>query len=386
MMQFANCLSRRGYEVDVISLRRQNLPRHEIVDGVSVHRIHGRNNNEQHPITYLIKNICFLLHAAVVIARAHLRRPYNIIHVQSVPDFLVFAALIPKLLGARVILDLRDLAPELYASRFRKSESSILVKMLIMSEGLSVAFADHVIVANPIWRERIAERHKCHTKCTMIWYYPDPEIFYPRPRLTTEPKRGFVIIYPGSLNWHQGVDIAVKAFPEIVKEAPDAEFHIYGEGPETPTLKQLIEDLGMQGRVKLMSTLPIKSIVERMAQSDLGIVPKRAGSVFGNEAASSKIPEFLALGVPVVASRTKIEMCFFDESLIEYFQSEDVASLVSAVLSVYRSPELRSRLSANGRRYVQLSSLESTMSVYLQIIDKLVPADGKCSAYGKEHV
>ena len=48
------------------------------------------------------------------------------IHVHSVPDFLVFAALVPKLLGARIILDIHDILPEFYASKFGASKDSRL--------------------------------------------------------------------------------------------------------------------------------------------------------------------------------------------------------------------------------------------------------------------
>ncbi len=47
-----------------------------------------------------------------------------------------------------------------------------------------------------------------------------------------------------------------------------------------------------------------------MSKADLGIVPKRAAG-FGDEAFSTKILEFMALGVPVIASETQIDRYYF---------------------------------------------------------------------------
>ena len=51
----------------------------------------------------------------------HLARPssrYDVVHVHNLPDFLVFAALVPRLRGASIVLDLHDLMPEFFMSRF----------------------------------------------------------------------------------------------------------------------------------------------------------------------------------------------------------------------------------------------------------------------------
>ena len=102
-------------------------------------------------------------------------------HVHNVPDFLVFSALSPKLKGTPVILDIHDLLPEFYASKFKISHASLLFKFLVVVERWSAAFADHVIIANHLWRDRLVARSSRGDKCSVVRNRPDLDIFTQRP-------------------------------------------------------------------------------------------------------------------------------------------------------------------------------------------------------------
>src|ERR1035437_7972695 len=116
--RYAEALVKRGDQVDAIALAREGQPSFEVIQGVRVFRIQKRVIDETGPISYLIKLLAFFFRSAWFLTVRHLREPYDIIHVHSVPDFEVFATFIPRLLGARVILDIHDIVPEFYASKF----------------------------------------------------------------------------------------------------------------------------------------------------------------------------------------------------------------------------------------------------------------------------
>ena len=123
-----------------------------------------------------------------------------------------------------------------------------------------------------------------------------------RPRSRQDGK--YIILFPGGLQWHQGVDIALQAFAHVHQELPNAEFHIYGDGNARESLVRLATELQLNGSVRFFEPRSVREIAAIMADADLGVVPKRADS-FGNEAYSTKIMEFMAVGVPVVVSSTK---------------------------------------------------------------------------------
>jgi glycosyltransferase involved in cell wall biosynthesis len=382
IQQYARALIEHGDSVDVIALRAAGLPRREVMDGVHVYRILGRTQKARRPLGYLIQLLQFMLIATFVISRRHLSRPYDLVHVHSVPDFLVFAAIVPKLLGARIILDIHDILPEFYASKFSLSTDSTLFRALLLCERISARFADHVIVANEIWRDRLLSRSVLSGKCTAIRNYPDPEIF--APAQGQQRDSGFRILYPGTLNRHQGVDVALRAFARVVAQMPGAEFLIYGEGPEKAALIALREELGVTDVVHIRDFVPVTQIAAIMANADLAVVPKRVSAGFGNEAASTKIMEFMSLGVPVIVSRTRIDSLYHDDSMVRFVEPENEESLAEAMLQLWQNPAERKRLANGGLRYVQEHCWKQTKANYFQILTGNYLAD--CKVPDEAHV
>jgi len=381
ILQYAAALAKRGDTVDVIALRRDgNLPEFEILHGVNVYRIQPRTVNEKGLFTYARRILGFLLRSTLFLRRQHRRHPYDLVHVHNVPDFLVFSALFPKTNGVPVILDIHDLLPEFYASKFKASHDSFLFKALTFVERSSAAFATHVIVANHLWRDRFVARSSRSGKCSVIRNHPDLDIFVAQSRQERQKNDKFLLTYPGTLNWHQGLDVAIGAFASIADRIPEAEFHIYGEGPAKPSLIDLANKLGMQNRVFFHDFLPSREIARVMATTDLAIEPKRATSAFGNEALSTKILEFMALGVPVIASKTKIHAYYYDDSIIQYYENDDETELARQILRLRNDPRLGKRLVANAKKYAQENNWDARQHEYLQLVDSLAGKLGTSTA------
>lgn len=370
IQRYGEALAARGDTVDVIALNPGNLPAFETVKGINIYRVQGREMIKESRAGYLMRVMFFMLRAFFLITRKHLQKRYDLIHVHSVPDFLVFTCIIPKLSGTKIILDIHDILPEFYSTRYGKTRGSFFVKILIFLERVSNKFSDYVIIANPIWHERLISRGLNPDKLITIPNYPNPEIFFPRSKKSSNGK--FVATYPGTLNWHQGLDIAVQAYARVIQEYPEAEFHIYGAGPEKDKLVQLVGELKVEKNVLFRDFLPIDEIVTVMANSDLAIVPKRSKSTFGTEAASTKILEFMSVGVPIVVSRTKIDSHYHTDSTVKFYDSDDPNQLADAILEMMRDPSLRNRLSANALAYAQEQSWDRKKIEYLAIVDSLV--------------
>lgn len=367
--RYAETLFRQGYQVDAVSLRRHGQPAFDCLNGVRIYKIQERERNEKSKFTYLFRLLRFFVNSALFISRQHMRQRYDLIHVHSIPDFEVFATALARMTGARIILDIHDIVPELYASKFHLSERSVVFKALALVEKASIAFSDHVIIANHIWEKTLTARAVQKEKCTTMLNYPDLSLFYRRPRSGTKNK--FIIMYPGTINWHQGLDIAVEAFAQITGEAPDAEFHIYGDGPMKDAVRRLVADRGLADRVLLKGTLSSDEIAAAMANADLGVIPKR-NDPFGGNAFSTKILEFMALGVPIVAAATRIDRYYFNDTLVRFFEPENAQDLARAMRDLIGSRELRERLASNASAYVAQCTWDKKEGEYLSLVESLI--------------
>ena len=198
----------------------------------------------------------------------------------------------------------------------------------------------------------------------------DPAVFYRRARTRSDNK--FIIFFPGSFQWHQGLDIAIEAFAQIKSKVPNAELHLYGGGggDQKVDLAQLAQRLGLNGSVKFCGGVSFDHIAQVIANADLGIVPKRADS-FGNEAYSTKIMEFMSQGVPVVASRTKIDSFYFEEGMVHFFASGNSQAMAEAMLDVIKNKDLRQTLVTSGYEYVERNGWQRKKQDYLDLVDML---------------
>jgi len=243
-----------------------------------------------------------------------------------------------------------------------------LFKMLTLVEKVSTAYADHVIIANHLW-EKTIRRSVNGRKCSVFLNYPDASIFQQQEKVRTDGK--FIMIYPGTLNWHQGLDIAIRAFERIKNQIPSAEFHIYGIGGAKESLEKLIEEKGLQERVLMKGFLSVEKMAKIMAEADLGIVPKRNDS-FGGEAFSTKTLEFMFLGVPIILSRTKIDNYYFNDNIVQFFTPEDDQDLAEKMLLLIKNKAMRDRISKNAETFVTDYSWEKKKDEYLKLVDSLV--------------
>lgn len=371
ILRYAEALAERGDRVEVIALRRSPaMPKHEVLNGVLVHRIQDRfGKNEDSRWSYLWPLLRFVLAASRWIFANAQPRSFDLVHVHNIPDFLIFSAWPAKLKGARLLLDIHDIVPEFFASKFGVDQRSLVIRALRGVEKASAAMADHVVLANHLWLETYTARSAPRDKCSVFINYVDETIFRPQPprARSGEP----LIIFPGGMQWHQGLDIAIQAIGILRNRIPDVRFHIYGDGNTKPQLMALVDQLSVGENVKFFDPLSLREIAHVMSSADLGVVPKRADS-FGNEAYSTKIMEFMALGVPVVVSSTRVDRYYFDESVVRFFESGNPDALADAMHAVLTNAELRESLIRNASAYVALNSWGRHKHQYLQLVDSLI--------------
>lgn len=370
-MRYAESLVQRGDEVEVFALRRSGTAKKEVISGVLVFRLQQRLFNERSRLTYGWRILKFLLRVLVRVGIHDLKKKYDLVHVHTVPDFLVFSALLPRLRGTPVILDVRDILPEFYASKFKASKDSLGFRFLCKLERISAKFSNYVIVAGPDWQTRLLSRTIAPGESTVILNVPDRLIFQRRTGSDNRPNAGCLLLYHGTLNWHQGLETAVLAFAKIKDRVPKAQFQIYGDGPSRQELLALIQKHHLEDRVAIYDRIPVREIARVLETAQLGIVPKRKDE-FGNEAFSTKILEFMAMGVPVIVSDTKVDQAYFDSSVVRFVRAEDVDDLAESMLDLIEHPEKRRALAERAFQFVSSSDWSVKKQDYFDLVDKIL--------------
>ena len=173
----AEALAARGDTVDFLCLKEEDDPPSKILAGVRLLHLKIRRYRGDNGLRYLLSYLRFFVHATLRIGLEHARNRYAIVHVHTMPDFLVFSAVIPKILGAKVILDVHDLTPELYGTKFGTGRKVRLVKFLTFVERRSVAFAHRAIAVHKPHLDALVRHGNPAGKFFVLLNTPDQKIF-----------------------------------------------------------------------------------------------------------------------------------------------------------------------------------------------------------------
>ncbi len=192
-MREAEALVQAGYETDVVALRAdESYSSVELIKGVKVHRVplsHKRGGRGG----YLVRYGRFFLSSFFRLTAWTLRGDLKVVHIHNMPDFLVFSAIVPRLAGAKIILDLHDPMPELYASLFEGQDKEFACKVLLWLERWSIAFADKVLTPNVAFKKLFVSRGGDPEKIEIIMNSPDVALFDAKKHQVSagEPQRRY---------------------------------------------------------------------------------------------------------------------------------------------------------------------------------------------------
>jgi glycosyltransferase involved in cell wall biosynthesis len=359
-----------GYEVDVICMRRAGEPRSESLDGIRIYRLPLEHQRGLGLRAIVREYLGFTILAAATLWRLARRRGYRVIHVHNPPDFLLLAALPAKLAGgSRLIFDVHDLAPDMFAERFGSGNVARLANRLLPAvERVALRLADAVVtVHEPYARELRARGAR---DVTVVMNSVDPDVL-PTPNGEVAERPGFRVVYHGTVTPWYGVDLLIEAAGAVASEIPELAVEVYGEGDEVPALRELALRLGMSGRVQFHDHwLPQTEVLTKVRHASVGVIPNRP-SRLNHYALSSKLLEYVALGIPVVVAGLPTLRDHFAEDEVLFFTPGDADALAAALLVVARDPDAaRARAEAAHRR-AQAYAWEANAARYVRLLDDL---------------
>lgn len=345
----AEALRDQGFDVTVICLRGKDEAARETVDGVDVHRLpvsHRRGSISR----YLFEYNAFFVLASWRLARLHRRRRFVAVQVNTMPDYLVFAALYPKRTGARVVLHLHEPVPELFATMFPgRWFTPGFVRVLSWVEQRAIRFADRVITVTDQMRDNFVRRGADASKFTVVVNVPDDRYFRfelyedlarrTRAAREDEAARGaFRVVTHGAIEERYGYDTIVRAVAAVRGDVPGVEFRFMGGGDYLDEVTRLADSLGVGDRVHYLGFVPFEKMIEEILLADVCVVAVKE-SPYSVLVHTNKMYEYMAMQRPIIASRLASVAAYAPDDAVLFFPPGDSDALAGQIRWAATHPE-----------------------------------------------
>jgi glycosyltransferase involved in cell wall biosynthesis len=364
----AETLVRRGDRVDFIALAEKDRPTVETVQGVRLFRVKQLRYRGSSGFSYVFAYLRFLCVATLKLVRLFWRERYDVVYAHTMPDFIVLAGLIPRLFGARIVLNIHDMMPELYMSKFGISEKHPLIRFLVFQEQLSIRLADKVICVHHPHREVLCKRGASLAKITVLPNVPDPLILRSDGPVH-ETDGSFRIVYHGTITRRLGLDLAVRAFAKVAGSCPEARLEIYGNGDAGDELEAEIEASGEEDRICFSKKMfRVESIAQMIRGASVGLIPNRR-DVATDYMLPVKLLEYVHLGIPVIAPRLLAIQYYFGEDQVAYYEPGNVDELADCIRRLYADAGKRAELARKSAKFVREFNWETLKEELYRVID-----------------
>lgn len=321
-----------GYQVDFLALRQPKDPPVEMVRGVKVWHLDQLRYRGGKHFQYLFAYLMFFWRCFWKSTALHFKHRYQVIHVNNMPDFLVFSTLIPRIFGAKVILDIHDPMPNTFSSKFRGGEKGFFFRILLWQELLSAWYSSRTVTVHDPVKYGVLVKHGLAAESIhVVANFPDTELFACRDSYPTDgPVR---LVFHGTILERSGLRSLVLALAQV-KQRDQIRAKIIGEGDFSATLHQLIAELGLQDMVEFDNKIyPVHEIPKRIADCNVGVIPLVISSIT-NHALPLKLLEYIAMGLPVLSVRSAAINHYFNDDdclFYDWDKPESLAALLDRI-------------------------------------------------------
>jgi len=317
-----------GAYVDLLCLanaRPTEGTTHERVGMLRVYQMRMKHRRSG-AFRYLFEYFAFFLWSLPITLALSFRHRYAAVLVDNLPDFLVFVAVLARLRGARVVLEMFELTPELSAARLKLDRRHPMLRWARLIERAATGWADHVIVVSKQCMDILVERGLDARKISVLPNTPPAAILDPGMQ-GSEPEGTFLVTHC-SLVERYGVQVAIRAMALLRHEWPDLTLRVLGDGDYKASLIELTHELGLADRVVFRSFVAWPSAMAEIRQASVGIVAIIADG-YGELLLPTKLLEYVEQEVPVVCARLPTIAHHFPNDSVAYFDPGDPAGLAA---------------------------------------------------------
>ncbi len=362
----AKAHSEDNKHVFLICMGKENEKKYEKNDNINIYRYIQRNKRGN-KINYILKYLSFFIFAFFMVTKLHIKYKFSSIQVNTMPDFLAFSTLVPKLLGVPIVVDFHELMPELYKSKYgdKGIYNKVIVNLLEMIERSVFKYANRIITVSKPVQNAFTNRGAPIEKFSVILNSPEQSLFKKNKQNIKKSEQLFTIICHGTIVERYGFDTLLNAFKGLDQDK--MKLIIIGEGEYKKELYK-IADYQNCKNIEFTGHINFEKIPKIIEKANLGIVPLKDDS-FTNLMLPNKLFEYIALDIPVVSSRLKTINEYFTDQEVLFFESENEVDLRNKINYLYKNPQQVKDLVKNANKKFSDLSWDTQKKHYLKVFE-----------------
>ncbi len=254
-------------------------------------------------------------------------------------------AIIARLFSIKHIVEINGLIREEMEG---STSPKFLIKIACLFERFSYKHSKRIICNSDGLKKYIVEKYRiCPTKIKVIGIGVDEKRFVTKQRSSRITTIGYV----GGLQHWQGVDYLIKAFAKVLKNNPNLQLMIVGDGPEKENLETLTQKLKINASVNFVGQVNNMEIPSYMNKIDIGICYLNKFKE-GKYGPPTKVYEYLACGIPTILSTIKGVEELFNKDIVLFVKPENHKDLSRKLIFLLQNSKELKRLKKNSRKFI----------------------------------
>jgi len=351
-IRIAKSIADAGYDVTVLAIKDDKTKSREIIDGIKVSRIDGRNR----PIKFL-----------KILFSALKQKPdiYHSFDLKTLP----LAYFVSRINRSKLIYDSR----ELYVESMRDEELPKVYKRIMTSvERFLIKRVDGIIVVSDSIADILVKRYGIERPTVIFNCAP-----YKEYRRTTiirdllnikDDKR--IVLYQGLISRGRGLENLVSA----ARYLDNAVVVLIGDGNLKGELIRKVKEEDLEEKVKFIDAIPYKELLDYTMSADLGVHPVQNTCLSYYYGAPNKLFEYLMAGLPVAVSNfPDMRRIVENEGVGETFDPEDPKDIARVINNILNDEKKYNRMRRNAlkiakERYNWEMESEKLLKIYESLV------------------
>jgi glycosyltransferase involved in cell wall biosynthesis len=293
----------------------------------------------------------------------------DVLQLCQPPDVYFPLAWVHKLLGAAVLVDQRDLMPEVFGMRQQRAVPGVTA-VLRWLERRTQRVADETLCVNEYFAERLTEAGAHPRHVTIIRNGPVlARVRASRPDASAKAGRSYLCSWTGKMGRQDRLDLVLRVVDHVVHElgVTDVTFDVLGDGECLAETRALSTRLGLDAWVALPGWVSESTVFAHLAAADVGL-----DASLQEEVSPVKVYEYMAFGVPFVSFDLR-ETREIGADAGVFVPPGDVPALARALVALLRDPDRRAEMSRTGRARLSTElAWEHQAERYLAIVERLI--------------